>query len=244
MKQVSLVIGYGGIGQAIVKKLLASKHGVVIFHYAPLTDAEKKFLKQKSVRAIVCDITVEAMVQEAVADLYKKNTQVNNIIFAVASKLLRKKITDVSPEEYQRDFAVNVFGVFNVCHAIVPHLIKQKQGTITALTTAAIERNRASGAMGGYVSAKYALQGLLRQLAAELAPHQIRVNAVAPGFVRTGLHSDMPERVDAFVKEKNPMQTLTTADDVANVVAFLVSEQAASLTGLSIPVTFGDAMTL
>jgi 3-oxoacyl-[acyl-carrier protein] reductase len=243
MKKISVVIGYGGLGKAIAAEL-AGDHDVMVMDRTQVLNLEQDNIKKSGFQSIDCDIVSPTSIHEAVRRLYLEYDHVDNYIFSVASKLQRKKIICLTPEEYRNDFVVNVFGVFNVCSEIIPKLMEQKNGTITAVTTSAIEPNIVSGAMGGYVSAKYALRGLMRQLSQELAPYLIRVNAVAPSFVRTPLQEDIPVRIDSFLKEKNSMHEVVAPQDVAKIVSFLISDQAQALTGLSIPITFGDVMNL
>ncbi len=121
---------------------------------------------------------------------------------------------------------------------------EKKNGVLIGITTSAIEQNSPSGNMAGYISSKSALRGLLRELARQLAPYGVRVNAVAPSFVNTKLNSDLPERIIDFVKEKNPMKKIVTPEDVAGVISFLCSDDAKSITGVSIPISYGETMNL
>lgn len=241
---VSLIVGYGGLGTAIAEELHIRNHKVIVFHHSPLTTEQERTSVEKNIKSIQCDITSERSVEEAMRALTMYTTHIDNLIFSVASKLQRKKVITLTAEEYQNDFAVNVFGIFRVCRAVIPKMIIRKSGTITAITSAVIEPSQKSGAMGGYVSAKYALRGLLRQLAEELTPYHIRVNAVAPGFIRTSLHDDVPGRIDEFLKEKNLAHSLASPGDVAKLVAYIVSEDARALYGTSISVNYGETIAL
>lgn len=93
-----------------------------------------------------------------------------------------------------------------------------------------------------YVTAKFALLGLARCLAVELAPKGIRVNCVSPGFAKTSLTAHVDERIVDLISRANPMQRLCTPEDVAGAVAFLVSQESSYLTGVNLPVCGGEGM--
>jgi 3-oxoacyl-[acyl-carrier protein] reductase len=93
-----------------------------------------------------------------------------------------------------------------------------------------------------YVTAKYGLLGLARSLAVELAAKGMRVNCVSPGFTRTFLTAGVDERVQELIARSVPMKRLSTPEDVAAAVAFLVSPDSAYITGVNLPVSGGVVM--
>ncbi len=234
--KVAIVCGYGDVGKAVAKKLAEQGYAVAIISRSFDANSEYVFFK--------CDIRDMAQVQEAVRQITEKFNNIDACIYTAASEIKRQHMLDLSAEEFREDFETLVFGGFNVLKEIGQVMKNQKHGTVIGVTSAVTEPNYASGKMGGYVAAKYALRGVLRQMNHELLGHGVRVHAVAPGFMRTKLNKDIPGRMDDFLVEKNPMKHLVTPEEVAEVVLFLISDKAKYLSGLSVPVTAGESSEL
>jgi NAD(P)-dependent dehydrogenase (short-subunit alcohol dehydrogenase family) len=158
-------------------------------------------------------------------------------------------IADLSVEDWHALFRVNVDGVFYCCQQVVPHMVSRKKGAIVNMSS----WNGKAGMpyFGGYCASKFAVIGLTQALAKEVAPDGVRVNAVCPGIVaETAMRREIEvlspkfkippsaERVAAV-----PMRRLAVPDDVAGVVSFLLSADAAYMTGQAINVTGGLWMT-
>jgi len=212
--------GMGDIGRAIARRLAKDGFRVCVLYHTSSSEEASEFLKTlpgDSHTAFACDITnpeeTHAVVDAASADM--GGLQVG--IHAAVAPLVRARATSIEPGRFKEQFEVTTFGGLNFFQAMVPHLRAQKTGHLVGITTAALDTDRASG-MAGYVCAKYALRGLLRELQFELGP-AIKVHEVAPGFVPTKLHADLPEAVRAFVLERAPIET---ADAVADTVCRLV----------------------
>jgi 3-oxoacyl-[acyl-carrier protein] reductase len=247
-RPVSIVTGgMGGIGQAIIRNLAEKGHRVCVLYYtSPNTEVETfmSTLPFDGHLALLCDITKPSEVEAAIAEVYKELDGLDNLIHAAVAPLIRKKVLKIESAEFRAQFEVTLFGGFNFFRAAIPYLQKQKNGNLVGITTEALEPGVPQSTMAGYVVAKHALRGLLRELAAELTPLGIRVNAVAPGFVPTGLHSDLPERALDFIKEVQPGKKFITPQEVAEVASFLCSADADGKSGFSYPVGSGEITPL
>jgi 3-oxoacyl-[acyl-carrier protein] reductase len=247
-KPVAIISGgMGGIGQAIAR-MLAEKgqHICVLYHQSPRAEVEAflSTLAPGEHLALACDITNQKEVESAVAHAFEALGGLDNVIHAAVSPLVRKKASKINPAEFREQFEVTLFGGFAFFQAAIPYLRKQKSGNIIGITTAALEPDTPQSMMAGYTVAKHALRGLLRELAAELSPMGIRVNAVAPGFVPTKLHSDLPVRALDFIKESQPSKKFSTPEDVANVVSSLSTTDREGQTGFSFLVGSGEVTPL
>ena len=242
-KKTIAITGSGGLAQATAALFL--QQGWEVFMLAK-TDHNffSSHEKKSAFHFLFCDLTDPAQVALAFSTLRQHSPQLHALVHAAVSPIIGKPLATMTPEEFVSEFAVDVFGGFSVFQQAATLMRQQKFGSIVGLSSIYTNEGVAHPALAGYVSAKYALRGLLRELAIELAPAGVRVNAVAPSFVRTKLTAEVPERMIEFIKEKNPMHSLTTPEDVAEVIFFLCSEKAQALTGLHIPIAYGESINL
>ena len=249
---VAVVTGAGsGIGAAIVRELGWRGHRVVVSDL----DGERASqvaheIEGATWRALdVTDPDACDVVARGVAEQYGRlDVWVSN---AGVSKMAR--FVDVTREDLARTFAVNTFGVFYAGQAAARAMIALgRPGRIINTASMAAKQGRVPY-LADYVASKFAVVGLTQAMAFELAPHAITVNAVCPGFVATpmqerelaweaALRAVTPEAVRAMWIGDTPLGRLETPEDVAVVVAFLASDDAAFLTGESIAVNGGAYM--
>ncbi len=247
MHTVLITGGFGGIGRAICTRLAQDGYRLIILSHTSPTDDKEAFTQSLAGEGHLiysCDLTNSEQVAKVFSDIVKMIGTLDISIHAAVSPLARKSVLDLSSEEFQQDFAVTVFGEFQLMRLVAKQMQEQKHGHIIGMTTSSIESGSAPSRMGGYLSGKAAMRELLRELAYELAPFGIRVNAIAPGFVPTALHQDLPDKVAEFTQQRNPFKRLTQPQDIAQAVAFLCSDTSQSIHGITLPVTSGDLITL
>jgi NAD(P)-dependent dehydrogenase (short-subunit alcohol dehydrogenase family) len=154
--------------------------------------------------------------------------------------------THCSDENWDNIIATNLTGVFTAVRRVLPAMIKKSYGSIVITGSLSSERGMANNP--AYVASKHAVLGLARAAALENAPHNIRVNCVLPGLIETPLlHSiggdDIPAAMDAMGRNV-PMGRIGTAEETAEVVAFLLSDVASHVTGQGWAVDGGILGTL
>lgn len=246
-KSVLLTGGATGIGRRIAVRLAEEgcDLGIVDINTkeAALTSA---MVEQAGRRAIVIEADVGDFDQASAAvNVFIKAFGKIDVLANNAGIIAVGRVEETPVEEWRRVFRINVDGVFNFCKAVVPHMRERKAGRI--VNTASWFGKVGKPHYGAYCASKFAIVGLTQSLAMELAPVGINVNAVCPGtIVETSLREVADQRSIELgiptAKQREaqiPIGRLGLPDDVARVVAFLISEEAAYMTGQSINVTGG-----
>jgi 3-oxoacyl-[acyl-carrier protein] reductase len=148
----------------------------------------------------------------------------------------------MSEKTWAETMKINVDGVFYTCNAVVPHMKEKKRGWIISVSSTAAVRGEAFHSH--YAASKGALVSLTKSLAAELAPYNIRVNCVAPGWVDTDMCSEVFSNPDFKnkVKESIPLRRIPSAEDIAGPILFLASDLAQHITGEVLNVNGGSVL--
>ena len=167
---------------------------------------------------------VDATVKEIIAKYGKIDILVNN-----AGISANKKIEDTTAEEFDNIMNLNVKAIFNAVKAVVPSMKENGGGVILNTSSMVSIYGQPSGV--GYPASKFAVNGLTKSLARELAPFQIRVNAVAPGVTKTDMVAALPEAMIQPLIKTIPLGRIGEPRDVANAVLFLASDLASYITG-------------
>ncbi|MFN8121066.1 MAG: SDR family oxidoreductase [Thermoleophilia bacterium] len=143
----------------------------------------------------------------------------------------------MSAEDWRAPIAVNLDGTFATIRAVAPGMAERGRGSIVALTSVVGVHGNAGQA--NYAASKAGIIGLVRTLADELGPAGIRVNAVAPGFIRTRLTDVLPEAQQQELRDRTALARLGEPEDIAGPVEFLCSERSAFVTGTVVMVDGG-----
>ncbi len=235
-QKTAIICGYGDLGKAIAKKFLLQNYAVIIL--------SRNFDKNPDYVFFQCDISDSVQVDQSIQAICNQYATIDVLIFTAAPEVQRVNLLDMSVAGVKSDFETTVFGGFNILKQVGLVMKEQRSGVIIGVTSAITEENYPSAKMGAYLSAKYALKGMLRQVHQELVKFGVRVHALAPGFMRTKLNHDVPGRVDEFLIEKNPMKHMVALEELGDLALFLSSDQAMYLGGLSIPVAAGEVSNL
>ena len=257
--QVAIVTGAAsGIGRAIALRL--SREGAAVVA-ADLEGKAAEGLVQEIMGqgrrglAIEADVSiekdVERMVQETLRNFGQVDILVNNAGIGTTGLII-----DHTVDDWEKSMSVNLKGTFLCSRAAAKEMIPRKRGRIVNI--ASIGGKEGEEFIGGYCASKFGVIGLTQVMAKELGSHRITVNAVCPGYIWTpmwekmalwfkenfsALASKSPEEIfEARVKSVTPLRRPQTSEDIASLVAFLVSEEAKNINGQSINVDGGARM--
>ncbi len=231
--KVALITGSGrGIGKTIAMKLAGAGANIVINDIGEASAVESvadeiRAMGRESL-AVVADISssadVDRMVAETIDKLGRIDILVNNAGITRDRLLIR-----MTEEEWDMVLAVNLKSVFLCTRAVLKHMTKQRSGRIISM--ASIVGIMGNAGQANYAAAKAGIIGFTKTIAKEAAPRGITVNAIAPGFIDTQMTQQLSDTQKEALKQRIPLGTLGTPDDVAAAVAFLASEEAAYITG-------------
>ena len=236
----AIVTGAGqGIGRSIAVKMAYEGSDVVIAEKNPNTgDQTKKEVEALGKKAlfIAVDVAdqrkVKGRVEEVLRRWGKIDILVNNAGFDRGATLLK-----VKEEDWDAVLSVHLKGTLNCIQAVAPHMIENSYGRIINISSILGK----SGAISGisYSSAKAGIIGLTKSVARELGRYQINVNVVLPGLILTPTIAKMAEKYQNMIIEATPLRRIGQPEEVANVVAFLASDEASFMTGAAVEVSGG-----
>ncbi|EGD46072.1 short-chain dehydrogenase/reductase SDR [Ruminiclostridium papyrosolvens DSM 2782] len=221
-----------GIGYAIAKKFAQNGFNVAINYNVNRTAAESLERELASLQCRVMTVKADVSSQEQVLYMIESvNSHLGNIDILVNNAGIagQSLFTDITTEEWDRMFDINVKGMFHCCKAVLPQMIRNKWGKIVnissiwGLTGASCEVH--------YSASKAAIIGLTRALAKEVGPSNIQVNCVAPGVIDTDMNSELDDQTLDELKEQTPLGIIGTGNDIAETVYFLTSDNAKFITG-------------
>ena len=240
LNKVSLITGAAqGIGLATAVKF--AKEGAIVIvcdvKQAAVDDAVKQ-CQAIGAQAVgfVVDVTqremVDATVKAVLEQFGRVDVLVNNAGITQDARLQKMTL-----EQFDRVIDVNLRGVFHCTQAVADAMVAQGSGVI--LNASSVVGIYGNFGQTNYAATKFGVIGFTKTWSRELGPKGIRVNAVAPGFVATPILNTMPEKVVDEMKNRVPLKRLGQPEDIANVYAFLASDEAAYVNGAVLEVSGG-----
>ncbi len=232
-----------GIGRAIALALAAEGADVAVNYAGSEAAAQEvaEAIRAMGRKAVVIQADVAsgeaatAMLDNAVAELGGVDILVNNAGITRDKLLMRLK-----EEDWDAVLETNLKGVFNCTQAAVKYMMKQRSGNIVNISS--VVGLTGNVGQSNYAAAKAGVIGFTMSVAKEVAGRGIRVNAVAPGFIKTDMTSVLPEKIVGNLLQSIPLQKLGEAEDIAKAVVFLVSDDASYITGQTLHVDGGMVM--
>ena len=237
--QTALITGAGRvIGKTIAVKLAESGLDIAIADMNPVSDDVLREIEEYGTKCLAfqMDVTdvesVDSVVKKIIDETGGIHILVNNAGITQDNLFMRMK-----PEQWSQVIDVNLNGVFHVTKAVIRTMVKQHSGRIINISSVV----GFSGNPGqvNYSSTKSGLIGFTKSLSREVGTRGITVNAVAPGFINTAMTQALNESQQQAILSQIPLGRMGEAEDIANAVAFLASEEASYITGTVLHVNGG-----
>ncbi|GAB2480064.1 3-oxoacyl-[acyl-carrier-protein] reductase [Luteococcus sediminum] len=221
-----------GIGRAVAIRLARDGYDI---GYCYARDDEAAAGLDREIHALgrkSCGFTADVADRDAVRELVETVEDALGPVTAVvasAATLRDKPVALMKAEDWDRVLRVDLGGVHHVCQAALDTMMRRRRGSIVTMSSLAGLRGNAGQA--NYAAAKAGIIGYTKSLAQETGRYGIRANVVAPGFIATDLVEGLPQHLLDQVRERTALRRLGTPGEIADVIAFLLSDQASFMTG-------------
>ncbi len=231
--RVALVTGGArGIGRAVVERLTAEGARVIFVDSSSreALDAAVADLtaQRREVRAVEADVRDAQRAQQIVDEIVAQHERLD--ILVNCAGIVRDGLLGAMTAEQWRDvIETNLGGTYHYCRAVAQQMMYQRRGSVVNVSSTSAEF--ASRGQVNYAASKGGIDGMTRAMAKELAPRGVRVNAVAPGMIDTDMSKAVRAVAGARINEFIPLRRIGTPAEVAAVIAFLASDDAAYITG-------------
>ncbi len=229
-KAVIVTGGGRGIGRAVAERLAADGYDLALVDVdgARVRATAAELSASCRAEGYECDVTnwsqVEQVTAAAAGAFGSIYGLVNNAGITADALIVR-----MSPEQWRRVIDVNLTGSFHFTKAVAPHMMRQRVGRIVSI--ASVIGLSGNAGQANYAASKAGIIAMTKSAARELAGRAITVNAIAPGYIATDMTAGLGEEIKADMLRRIPLKRFGEANDIAGVVAFLMSADAAYVTG-------------
>lgn len=239
-KKYILITGASSaIGCAIIRHI-ANDSTVILAHYHS-NRHRLNILKNEvpgQIIPIQADLSSEADINAFVESVSSECDFPQKIIFLAAPKVTLKRFKDLSWNDFKNHLDMQLCTSVKVLNRFLPKIALAGNGRVVFMLSS-YTIGVPPGAMAHYVTAKYALLGLMKATASEYAAKGITINGVAPSMIETDFLMNIPEKLVEFAAQQHPLRRNATPDDIAPLVKYLLSDEAEYLTGTAVPITGG-----
>ena len=241
MRKIALVTGGSrGIGAACVRAFAEDGYAVAFLYNRSADGAEALVqtlrAEGRDVSAFRCDVSDPQQVKTVLAEILRAYRRIDALVNCAGIAHIGL-ITDMTEDEWDRLFAVNVRSVFCVTKSVLPGMISRQAGVIVNVSSMWGEVGASCEA--AYSATKAAIIGLTKALAKEAGPSGVRVNCVTPGVIDTDMNAQLTDEDRAALADETPLGRIGTAEEVAQTILFLCGEGAAFITGQVLGVSGG-----
>lgn len=240
-KRVLLVTGASSdVGHQLIRSI-AGNYQIILGHYNGSKEMLEKLGREfgEKIVPMQADFSSEGSIFSMAEEIRAKGYAPTHIVHLASPKAFNKKFHKCAWEEYQNGIDVSLRSIVLLLEAFIPDMVKMRYGRILFMLTSYVLGGVPPKYQSPYITVKYALYGLMRNLAAEYAEKGITVNAVSPDMMETKFLADIPDLIIQQNAERNPLKRNITVEDVVPAMEYLLSDEAAAVTGQNIGVTGG-----
>lgn len=227
--------GASGIGLATTKKLLSEGANVVILDLK--MDEEIINSLGENVLYLKCDVSNEENVKNCIEEIIKKFNHIDYLVANAGIGGSASKPHEVSMDEWNKVISVNQTGIFLLNKYVINEMLRGGKGAV--VNTSSMYGLVGSTTSFAYSASKGAINQMTRSLALTYARDNIRVNAIAPGYVDTPILSMVPDNVKKAMGNELPIGRIGKDTEIANLICYLLSDDASFITGAIIPIDGG-----
>lgn len=227
--------GASGIGLATTKKLLSEGANVIILDLK--MDEEIINSLGENVLYLKCDVSNEENVKNCIEEIIKKFDHIDYLVANAGIGGSASKPHEVSMDEWNKVISVNQTGIFLLNKYVINEMLKGGKGAV--VNTSSMYGLVGSTTSFAYSASKGAINQMTRSLALTYARDNIRVNAIAPGYVDTPILSMVPDNIKEAMGNELPIGRLGKDTEIANLICYLLSDDASFITGAIIPIDGG-----
>lgn len=240
-KKVIVIGGSGGIGSEIIRTLAAQGMRVSFTYFRDKETADKLQRSGPDIVGYSINLLDETEINQGITKILSVQGGVDSLVYSVTPPILNRNVLTTQWQDHLDHLCLQTRGLFYIVQALKERIrLKQKLKFIVLGTEYCI--GRPPSGLSHYVQAKYSLMGFAKSLMVDLAKYQCTVNMVSPGMVDTPLIAQLPPKLIEMTIADNPLKRIATPKDVANVVAFLISDGADYLNGVHMTVNGGNTV--
>ena len=245
MSKVKTLLVTGGssdIGKSLIKEL-TNEYDRIWAHYNNNKEAilELSEGKKEVVVPIKADFSDKEDVKRMIEEIIESGFIPNHIVHLPAIKAHNKPFIKWEDNDYEKEFNVSVYSIINIIRGFIPYMEKNNYGKIVFVLSSFV-----SGVppkyQSPYIMSKYALYGLMKNLAAEYSGKSVNINAVSPDMINTKFNDEIARKIKEINADKSPLKRNLEVMDVVPAIKFLLSEKANAISGVNIPITAGIEM--
>lgn len=229
------------VGGSIIRKI-AQNYDFVLAHYNSSLGVIEKLQEEfgKKIVPIQADFSNSDSVEKMISKIEELDLSPDHIVHLASQRYSVQRFSKESAETFESAYKISVLSIVKILQAFLPKLAKQKSGKVVFMLSDVV-LNMPPKYQSCYSTTKYALLGLMKNLAVEYADKGICVNAVSPDMIETKFLKDLPRLLVEKNAESNPLGRNLTPQDVAGAFDYLLGAGADCVNGVNLPVTCGIA---
>lgn len=243
MEHNLLILGASSdLASALILRIAGRFH-TIFAHYHQSADKLRELQKNVPCRMelLQADFTSEGDTKHLVDDVVSRGTNITHILHCPSAKLENKHFKKLGWEDYAVMLNTQLRSLFYAANCFVPRMAAQKYGKVVTVLSS-VTAGSPPAYMNDYITAKYAVLGFIKSLAAEYAGKSVQINAVSPSMIETKFLRDMPHLVVEQNSFNHPLRRNATVEDIVPMIEFLLSDQSGFITGQNMLVSGGSVI--